>query len=586
MSTAVLPGRLLVLTFLALVAALWFGASAADAKPRPMCAAKVVVKGPAQVAPGRAATYRVVVVNRGRKPLKRVRKITSLTNALRFPVPTGRMRISAKGRKQAGAVRNVARKKARVTKLRVRSRNLKRTVRGPIKARVTYSCGGRKRSAATRKRIRVGIRTPGPTAGADALGVSPARDALAPLPRGLTPAPGSIADPAAAGAKFVAPNGNDAGTGRLNDPWRSIQRAVDSLTPGDTLYLRGGRYDVHTNDGAGVNVTRGGAQNRWIVIRNYPGEHPVVSSSAWATIRIAPGVSYVEVRGLDLEGQPSAVTGQSSSGIGVYETDYIRIIGNDIHDYPGGAIATMHSDYLHIEANRVWNNTRRSPLQMSAISLYQLKATDNGAGYHNIIRGNIGWSNHNEVPPEGQSKITDGNCIIVDDSRNTQRGSTNGPYTGRTLIENNVCFNNGAHGVNVHLSDNVDVVNNTLFNNTLSPDINYGEIQTTFSSNVRIQNNLVIPSTPEYTINIHQSTDVRRFNNLFVGGTPAEFMTGERAIPDAGLVRAVADPAVIDLRPAAGSPVAGAGRLAGAARRGISGEVRSIPPAVGAYAAR
>ena len=322
------------------------------------------------------------------------------------------------------------------------------------------------------------------------------------------------------------------------------------------------------------------------MIRNYPGEHPVLSSQAWATVRIAPGVSYVEVRGLDLAGQPSPVTGQSSSGIGVYETDHVRLIGNDIHDYPGGAIATVHSDYLHIEANRVWNNTRRSPLQMSAISLYQLKASDGGGGYHNIIRGNIGWGNYNEVPAKGEAKTTDGNCIIVDDSRNTQRGSPHGRYTGRTLIENNICFNNGAHGVNIYLSDNVDVVNNTLFNNTLSPDINYGEVEAVNSGNVRIQNNLVMPSTPEYAINVFQSTDVRRFNNLFVGGKPYEFKAGERVVPDAGLARAVADPARIDLRPTAGSPVAGAGRAEGAARRGISGLARANPPAVGAYAAR
>ncbi len=572
--------------FLAVVAALSAGVATAEAKPRPMCKAKVLVKGPASVQPGKAATYRVMVVNRGRRPLKRVRATLSLTRSLRFAFPTGRMRLLAKGRKQTGPVGSVGRKRVRKIKVRVRGRKVAGSARGPIGARVTFSCGGRRRSAATRKRIRVGSTTPGPSAGADALGVSPAKDALAPLPRGLTHAPGSVADPAAAGAKFVSPSGNDAGSGRLGDPWKTIQRAVDSLNPGDTLYVREGRYDVHTHDGAGIDVTRGGTPSRWVVIRNYPGEHPVITSKAWATVRIAPGVSFVEVRGLDLAGQPSAMTGQSSSGIGVYETDHIRLIGNDIHDYPGGAIATLHSDYLHIEANRVWNNTRRSPLQMSAISLYQLKASDNGAGYHNIIRGNIGWGNYNEVPPKGQTKITDGNCIIVDDSRNTQRGSTNGPYTGRTLIENNVCFDNGAHGVNVHLSDNVDIVNNTVFNNTLSPDIVYAEIQATYSGDVRIQNNLVMPSTPAYAINAYKSADVRRFNNLFVGGKPLELMSGERVIPDAGLVQAVADPARIDLRPAPNSPVAGAGRLAGAAKRGISGIARSNPPAVGAYAAR
>ncbi|MBN1121272.1 MAG: right-handed parallel beta-helix repeat-containing protein [Anaerolineae bacterium] len=53
---------------------------------------------------------------------------------------------------------------------------------------------------------------------------------------------------------YVAPYGNDAGDGSLDQPWRTLQKAADTAQPGDRIVVRGGIYDSPTR------FTRSGAE--------------------------------------------------------------------------------------------------------------------------------------------------------------------------------------------------------------------------------------------------------------------------------------------------------------------------------------
>ena len=46
----------------------------------------------------------------------------------------------------------------------------------------------------------------------------------------------------AASVYFVAPDGDDAHPGTPSQPWRTIQKASDTLVAGDTVYIRAGTY--------------------------------------------------------------------------------------------------------------------------------------------------------------------------------------------------------------------------------------------------------------------------------------------------------------------------------------------------------
>ena len=50
------------------------------------------------------------------------------------------------------------------------------------------------------------------------------------------------AQAAAAATYYVAPNGNDGGSGSRSSPWRTIAKAQAVAVGGDTVYFRGGAY--------------------------------------------------------------------------------------------------------------------------------------------------------------------------------------------------------------------------------------------------------------------------------------------------------------------------------------------------------
>ncbi len=72
---------------------------------------------------------------------------------------------------------------------------------------------------------------------------------------------------------FVAPDGNDANPGTLGKPFRTIQRAVDSLSAGDTCFVRAGVYRET------VTLSKSGEADRPLRVRAYPGERVVLDGT-------------------------------------------------------------------------------------------------------------------------------------------------------------------------------------------------------------------------------------------------------------------------------------------------------------------
>ena len=181
----------------------------------------------------------------------------------------------------------------------------------------------------------------------------------------------------------------------------------------------------------------------------------------------------------------------------------MRVADNVARDFGCSGIGSIQTDYLIIENNRVFGNSRRSPWQCSGISIYQAINFDHAEGAHNIIRRNIVYDNMNIVVDnkityyDSGGKTTDGNGIIVDDTRHTQGGLADLAYDGLTLIENNVVFDNGGRGIQIFKSDHVLVRNNTSYHNVKDPNIEFGssqgEFMAVYASDVRFINNISAP---------------------------------------------------------------------------------------------
>ncbi|WP_310582581.1 hypothetical protein [Deinococcus sp.] len=102
---------------------------------------------------------------------------------------------------------------------------------------------------------------------------------------------------------------------------------------------------------------------------------------------------------------------------------HVNVTGNRVHGFPGGGIGSGQADDVGIEGNTIWETALWSEYDTSAVPLYQDRDVDNAPGFHNIIRANTVFRNENKVPGTGigNTTITDGNCIIIDDGRNTQK---------------------------------------------------------------------------------------------------------------------------------------------------------------------
>jgi len=73
---------------------------------------------------------------------------------------------------------------------------------------------------------------------------------------------------------YVAPNGNDSASGTsINAPFATIQKAVDSVSAGDTIYVRAGVYREQVTFGSS------GLPGQPITLCSWPGETATISGA-------------------------------------------------------------------------------------------------------------------------------------------------------------------------------------------------------------------------------------------------------------------------------------------------------------------
>lgn len=371
--------------------------------------------------------------------------------------------------------------------------------------------------------------------------------------------------------------------------------AIQKLKAGDRLLVKNGTYQA--SEGEEIVVTAQGTPTNWIVIAAYPGHEPKFKGTAWKTVHLK-GAAYVEIRGFKVKG---ANSDQNPGGGGIGATNrshHIRLINNVIHDTPGGAIGAVHADYLHFEGNTIYNvawgwipsNPDRSYAE-SAISLYQLTdANQSEPGIRNIVRGNIVFNAYNTRPFLHGNSITDGNCFILDDTRHTQewgmavQDGFTAPYTGTTLVENNLCVDNGGRGIHVFLSDNLIARNNTLYKNVKTPGID-GELSTNQSGNIRFYNNIVYANPNSKAIVNYNSTNVEIDNNLLFGSNNTDKGVGTVIKGDPLFVNASTDLDIANFSLQSGSPAIGAGSSENCAETYLDGTRRNRSCDLGAFPA-
>ncbi|MEH2025225.1 choice-of-anchor D domain-containing protein [Nostoc sp.] len=332
---------------------------------------------------------------------------------------------------------------------------------------------------------------------------------------------------------YVSGTGNDKSNG-LNEgsAFRSLGRAVYEMKTGDTLYVMNGNYETR-----GITLFNlNGSSDNWTTIKAYAGATPTITTSG-SGINILSS-SYVRIEGLDLEGNRENITleyalqeknnlnnpltnsngiavnaWKNTAGVGGTNPHHIVITGNTVRNFPGGGIGFNNSDYITVEKNIVSGNAWYSPHGNQGItSLRSFNFDNNTTDYRMIYRDNIVYDNQSLVPWKdgGTDKITEGHGIMLDTTNLTR---DNVAYTGKALIANNITYNNGGGGIEVFQATNVDVINNTAYQNG-QVLTGAGEIGVLYSENVRVYNNILYASDNQNANSIKYATNVTFDHNL------------------------------------------------------------------------
>lgn len=209
---------------------------------------------------------------------------------------------------------------------------------------------------------------------------------------------------------YVSPNGNDARSGDLKNPFASLQRAQQAAGPGDTVLIRGGDYrltadriaattELHANV---IQLDKSGAPGRRINYWAYPGERPVFDFS-----RVKPADrrvvafdvtgSWIHIRGLEVTGVQVTITGHTQSECFDNTGDHNIYERCSMHDGMGiGLFLRDGSDnlVLNCDAFRNWDSVSEGGRggNVDGFGAHPKKKTDTG----NVFRGCRAWFNSDD----------------------------------------------------------------------------------------------------------------------------------------------------------------------------------------------
>jgi len=187
----------------------------------------------------------------------------------------------------------------------------------------------------------------------------------------------SIAARAGATEYWVTTTGEDANPGTSASPWRTLQKAVNTVVAGDTVNIGDGQWQEH------LMIAQSGSSSAPITFRAAPGATPILDGASFTggkydTIVGISGASNLVIDGLTLRNSPGfgvSVVGDSRNvrllnldihhcnGPGALwiegsvSPSYSEIHGCKVHDNEGGGITFWQgSGYYLVEENEVWNN--------------------------------------------------------------------------------------------------------------------------------------------------------------------------------------------------------------------------------------
>ena len=317
----------------------------------------------------------------------------------------------------------------------------------------------------------------------------PATSTSTATPAASTPLPTATLSPAGA-TYYVSTQGSDTNPGTQNTPWRTIQKAADSVAEGSTVIVQAGTYAER------VNISRSGSAGAPITFQAQGG----VAMQGF-TLNNA---SHVVINGFEISNKSQ----DSTNGWGIYVAGANNVITNNyVHDTTwGGIMLFVPSTDLGLSNNNVVQNNRIAHVGELGIDV---RGRNNVVAYNDIsgvmqypawMTNPPGWVDADGIHFHGSGHIIRGNYIhdiLYSDPANVDphidcfQTFAAAPYKepgSNVVFEQNRCVNAQATGTQKHGSG--FMINGasgiTIRNNLINA---YVGVNALYSSQLTIVNN-------------------------------------------------------------------------------------------------
>ena len=259
---------------------------------------------------------------------------------------------------------------------------------------------------------------------------------------------------------YVATNGDDGWPGTEAQPWATLQYAVDTIAPGDTIFVRAGTY-------VGCRIEISGQPGALKSLKAYPGETPLVNAAGPANKKD----SNIEIENYDATTGYWVVDGFEVAnaqryGIDMRDTQYITVQNCYVHDSAVTGIFDAHAYYPIYQYNESCYNGEHG--------IYHSNSGDYLTARGNILHHNAGCGIHQNgderyTPPgDGviQYSLVEDN-IIYENNPGQGAAAMNNDGVTDSVFRNNLLYENHGSGISFYSVDGaVASRDNEVYNNT------------------------------------------------------------------------------------------------------------------------